>query len=304
MTDLEDGQAAAAVARDVAFRLLAASEEAVAGGADVPAQYVGIFPTAYGWWRFICRSAEAALLLGEHGFTVEAAPVLRNVVNHAYTLHWLVDNGPLAVDALIAKDREGAEKMCKNLEQADWPVAAEYRRLLEERKAQPTPARSAADEELLRKLKHELGNVYDMLNRYASAEVYLVYSHLSGMSHTSIEYGQRLPGVDRRRDLPDPRPSCGPWARGHNPVGSRATASRVRDERLLAGNPTADKRRRGCRRPRSAGNPAVPRSGPLGSAPRIGVRRVCTQVAMRTEDKAAWPFPAMRHGPRLRRAGL
>ena len=26
-----------------------------------------------------------------------------------------------------------------------------------------------------------------MLNRYASAEVYLVYSHLSGMSHTSIE---------------------------------------------------------------------------------------------------------------------
>jgi hypothetical protein len=59
--------------------------------------------------------------------------------------------------------------------------------LLEERKAQPTPARSAADEQLLRKLKHQLGNVYDMLNRYASAEVYLVYSHLSGMSHTSIE---------------------------------------------------------------------------------------------------------------------
>jgi Family of unknown function (DUF5677) len=187
VTDLEDGQAAAAVARDVAIRLLAVSKEAVAGGADVPARYLGIFPTAYGWWRFICRSAEAALLLGEHGFTVEAAPVLRNIVNHAYALHWLVDNGPLAVDALIAKDREGAEKMCNNLEQADWPAAAEYRRLLEERKAQPTPARSAADEELLRKLKHELGNVYDMLNRYASAEVYLVYSHLSGTSHTSVE---------------------------------------------------------------------------------------------------------------------
>lgn len=185
MTDLEDGQDAA-IARDVAFRLLAASEEAVADGADVLAQYVGIFATAYGWWRFICRSAEAALLLSEHGFTLEAAPVLRNVVNHAYTLHWLVDNGPLAVDALIAKDREGAEKICKNLEQAGWPDAAEYRRLLEERKTQPTPARSAADEEQLRKLKHELGNFHDMLKRYASAEVYLVYSHLSGMSHTSI----------------------------------------------------------------------------------------------------------------------
>ena len=44
-------------------------------------------------------SAEAALLLYAHGFTVEAAPVVRNVVNHAYALHWLVDNGPLAVDA-------------------------------------------------------------------------------------------------------------------------------------------------------------------------------------------------------------
>lgn len=187
MTDLEADQAAAAVARDVAARLLVASKEAVADGAEVSAQYVGIFPTAYGWWRFICRSAEAALLLGTHGFTVEAAPVVRNVVNHAYALYWLVDNGPLAVDALIAKDREGAEKMCKNLEQAGWPAAAEYRRLLEERDAQHAPARSAADEELLRKLKHELGNVYDMLDRYASAEVYLVYSHLSGMSHTSIE---------------------------------------------------------------------------------------------------------------------
>jgi Family of unknown function (DUF5677) len=186
VTDPEVGRAAA-VAGDVAARLLAASREAVTGGADVPAQHVGIFPTAYGWWRFICRSAEAALLLGEHGFTVEAAPVLRNVVNHAYALHWLVDNGPLAVDALIAKDREGAEKMCKNLEQADWPAAAEYRRLLDERNAQAAPVRSADDEELLRKLKHELGNFYDMLNRYASAEVYLVYSHLSDMSHTSIE---------------------------------------------------------------------------------------------------------------------
>ena len=68
MTDLEADQAAAAVARDVAARLLVASKEAVAGGAEVSAQYVGIFPTAYGWWRFICRSAEAALLLGTHGF--------------------------------------------------------------------------------------------------------------------------------------------------------------------------------------------------------------------------------------------
>jgi Family of unknown function (DUF5677) len=214
VTDLDADQVAAAVAREVAARLLAASREAVTGGADVYPQHVGIFPTAYGWWRFICRSAEAALLLGEHGFMVEAAPVVRNVVNHAYALHWLVDNGPLAVDALIAKDREGREKMCKNLEQASWPDAAEYRRLLEERNAQPAPARSDADEELLRKLKHELGNVYDMLDRYASAEVYLIYSHLSGMSHTSINTANAYlewagGGTFQIRDEPaDPGPAA------------------------------------------------------------------------------------------------
>jgi hypothetical protein len=70
VTDLDADQVAAAVAREVAARLLAASREAVTGGADVYPQHVGIFPTAYGWWRFICRSAEAALLLGEHGFMV------------------------------------------------------------------------------------------------------------------------------------------------------------------------------------------------------------------------------------------
>lgn len=237
MTDQEDGQAAAAVARDVAARLLAASEEVITGGADVLAQYVGIFPTAYGWWRFICRSAEAALLLGEHGFTVEAASVVRNVVNHAYGLHWLVDNGPLAVDALIEKSRDDAEKMCKNLEQAGWPAAAEYRRLLEERKAQPAPVRSAADEELLRKLKHELGNVYDMLDRYASAEVYLVYSHLSGMSHTSIDTANAYlewtgDGTFQIRDEPaDP----GPAATVQLAVALLQATSVM--NQLLAGNP-------------------------------------------------------------------
>lgn len=102
-----------------------------------------VFPAAYGWWRLICRSAEAVLLLSERGFSVESAPVLRNVLN---------------------------------------------RRLLDERKSSTDlPARAATDVELVRKLKHEIGNVYDMLDRYGSADVYLVYSHLSGLSHTSVE---------------------------------------------------------------------------------------------------------------------
>jgi hypothetical protein len=187
VTHLENDGATAGVARVVAARLLTAAEDAIAGGVDVP-EHVKVFAAAYSWWRLICRSAEAALLLSERGFTAEAAPVLRNVLNHAYALHWLVDNGDPAVDALAAAGVEGSEKLCRKLEETGWPVAAEYRRLLEAREAElRAPVRTAADEQLLRNLKHESRNVYDMLDRYGSADVYPVYSHLSSLSHTSIE---------------------------------------------------------------------------------------------------------------------
>lgn len=144
-----------------------------------------VFLAAYGWWRFTCRSAEAALVLSERGFGIEAAPVVRNALNHAYALHWLIDNGEPAVDALIAASIDDAEKLCKKMERTNWPAATEYRRLLKERKANATGP--VTDGDLLRKLKHEIGNVYDMLDRYDSADVYPVYSHLSSMSHTRVE---------------------------------------------------------------------------------------------------------------------
>lgn len=182
MTHLEDGD----LAREVAARLLTAAEEAIVGGVDVSAERMKVFVTAYGWWRLICRSAEAVLLLSEQGFTIEAAPVVRNVLNHAYALHWLVDNGDAAVEALAAVNSKDMEKMCARLERTGWPIAAEYRRALEEHKAsQPEP--TAADSELIRELQHEISNFYDMLDRYGSADVYPVYAHLSRLSHTSIE---------------------------------------------------------------------------------------------------------------------
>jgi hypothetical protein len=215
VTHLEDDRATADVAREVAARLLTAAEDAIAGGVDVLAERMKVFPAAYGWWRLICRSAEAVLVLSERGFTVESAPMLRNVLNHAYALHWLVDNGDPAVDALAAAGVDDAEKMCKRLEQTGWPIAAEYRRLLDERKASMDPsAQAGADGEVVRKLKHELGNVYDMLDRYGSADVYPVYSHLSGLSHTSVETasaylewtGDAAPQI--RRDAPGLGPAA------------------------------------------------------------------------------------------------
>jgi hypothetical protein len=177
----------AGVAREVAARLLIASKDATAHGVDVPAGKVKTFAAAYSWWRFICRSAEAVLLLGERGFTIEASPVLRNVVNHAYALNWLVDNGDPAIRALMAESIDEAEKLCRKLERFGWPAAVEYRSMLEERKSQAAAVLERADQKLHGKLKQEAHNFYDMLDHYASANAYPVYSHLSSMSHTSME---------------------------------------------------------------------------------------------------------------------
>lgn len=188
MSDTPDtGQPDARLSRDVAARLLAASKDAVADGVDVPASKTKTFAAAYSWWRFTCRSAEAVLLLSEHGFTIEASPIVRNVVNHAYALHWLADNGDPAVAALMANSLDEAEKLGKKLELFGWPGAAEYRRILKQRKTQVAAAVDGADPELHRKLKNEARNFYDLLDHYASADAYPIYSHLSSMSHTSME---------------------------------------------------------------------------------------------------------------------
>jgi hypothetical protein len=44
-----------------------------------------------------------AVLQTESGYTVETAPVLYKMLNHANALHWLVDNGDLGVDAIMAQ---------------------------------------------------------------------------------------------------------------------------------------------------------------------------------------------------------
>ena len=43
------------------------------------------------WTARIVRTAEAALLLDAHGLSVEAAPLLRSMLEHSIALHWLVD---------------------------------------------------------------------------------------------------------------------------------------------------------------------------------------------------------------------
>lgn len=49
------------------------------------------------------------------------------MINHAYALNWLGDNGDPAILALMAESNDEAEKLCRKLERFEWSAAAEYR---------------------------------------------------------------------------------------------------------------------------------------------------------------------------------
>ncbi|MFJ9845879.1 DUF5677 domain-containing protein [Kitasatospora sp. NPDC101155] len=187
MTNLTNDQNGAAISRAAALDLIKAADSILTTDLSVEAGKARIFGAIYSWWRLVCRTSEAVLLLTEQGFTAEVGPLMRNIFNHAYAIHWLADNGDAAIEALAAKDADDREKLCKKLEDTGWVRAAEFRAELDRQTAaQPTaPVRTPTEQALHGKLVHELRNVFDMLDHYGSPDLYPVYAHLSALSHTS-----------------------------------------------------------------------------------------------------------------------
>ncbi|MFE5797794.1 DUF5677 domain-containing protein [Streptomyces sp. NPDC056503] len=173
------------IARSASHSLIKAAEAAVTDGVIIPADREIVFGPLYSWWRLVCRTSELVLLAEERGFTSETGPLVRNVFNHTYAMQWLVDNGELAVYALLEVGDEVAEKLCKKMEDTGWVNAAKYRALRDEAGKAPRSDYSEAERAQIDRFKHELGNVHDLLDGYGSADLYPVYSHLSSLSHTS-----------------------------------------------------------------------------------------------------------------------
>ncbi|PZH09157.1 hypothetical protein C1I97_15195 [Streptomyces sp. NTH33] len=189
MTELADDKETAERARAAASLLLEAGDRLVASHLSLPVENYKVVLGVYSWWRLVNRTSAAVLLLVDNGYTApEVAPLMRNIFNHAYAINWLVDNGEAAVDALASVGADEREKLQGWLDRTGWPIAAQYRAEIDAyTAANPEPVRDAAAEALHKRLKDELGNVATMLKRYGSADVYPVYKHLSGMSHTSVQ---------------------------------------------------------------------------------------------------------------------
>ncbi|WP_261556254.1 DUF5677 domain-containing protein [Frankia tisae] len=194
---LEPNEETATQARATASRLIEVADALVAYGLDVPAENRQAFQHVYGWWRLVTRTAAEVLLVTERGFAApEVAPLLRNILNHAYAIHWLVDNGEPAIAAVISCDNVRQTKMVDKLESTGWAIAAEYRAQLALRA--PEPARTADEQKRHQKLVGEIANVENLFKVYGSGDVYPVYAHLSSMSHTSINTASAY--LSRRND--------------------------------------------------------------------------------------------------------
>src|SRR5438105_2224514 len=65
---------------------------------------------AHGWCNQVSRYAEAVVHLASHGLAAECHPITRAALEYAVTLHWVVQRGDAAVDAVLAEYRQGVSK--------------------------------------------------------------------------------------------------------------------------------------------------------------------------------------------------
>lgn len=64
---------------------------------------------AWGWMQRVVRTSEAVLLLGKSGYTHEAAPLRRAVMEHATRLNWAVGIGGDRLMELLLKARAASD---------------------------------------------------------------------------------------------------------------------------------------------------------------------------------------------------
>ncbi|MFP1628853.1 DUF5677 domain-containing protein [Streptomyces sp. 5K101] len=166
-------------ARAITPNLIQAAADAVNDGVEIPVEHIEVFPTMLGWWRFANRTAEGMLLLFDNGFSVEAMPMMRNLIGHAYAMHWLLDNGTDGMRALRAYTEENQRKLANDMN--------DFWKLAEPVNADVTPVvfADAADEKLHKKLVGELDNFQNLLIAYGTPAMYPVYRHHSSYAHTT-----------------------------------------------------------------------------------------------------------------------
>jgi hypothetical protein len=75
-----------------------------------------------GWAIRLCRTAEAVCLLYDADFGVEAAPLVRSVIEHAFRLQWLVEEQDAALELIEHQHRRAQRLMIEGAASTDWDL--------------------------------------------------------------------------------------------------------------------------------------------------------------------------------------
>lgn len=150
--------------------------EAFAGHDSVqtPLEDAQTVAMALGWAVRLCRTTEATILLYDHGFGVEGAPLVRSIIEHAFRLQWLVQEGQAALDLIEHQHRRHQRLLVEDVTKTDWGQA-----IVQEREDELPPT----DLDLEKPTEIAVRSFEALLKRLGQAEWYLAYRLESAQSH-------------------------------------------------------------------------------------------------------------------------
>ncbi|MGS2645790.1 DUF5677 domain-containing protein [Streptosporangium sp. G12] len=154
------------------------------GNIEVFTEHQHLFYTMFGWWRFINRSARAFWQLTDEGdFSVEAAPLVRNILDHTYSMMWLHEAGQEGLVAMGAAMQASRTKMINNLKNAGWKAVEELD--FDALPVSDAPIEGDTNYPQHKKLVDEFTTFEKLLAAHGQESQYPVYRYLSNYSHAT-----------------------------------------------------------------------------------------------------------------------
>ncbi|GAA2692203.1 DUF5677 domain-containing protein [Nonomuraea recticatena] len=176
-----DSRASLKRAQYFAAELMKASDELLdVGSVPVLYEHRPVFPTMFGWWRLVNRSVASFWDGIDRGYTVELAPIVRNVFDHTLAMVWLADVGEDGLRALGLATYRSADNLVKYAKEANWAVPSGLDQ-------QPSPVpKTDPDYKKISGMAREFDNFLERTKAFDQPDMYVVFKYLSGYSHANL----------------------------------------------------------------------------------------------------------------------
>jgi hypothetical protein len=148
---------------------------------SVPVEHSRSVWFAHGWYRRCRRLSEALLELSHLGYSHEAAPMRRSLVEHSAFLLWLAEAPDGAVDSLLWKHQKRIGQMRAAM-RGEWPVPEEAFDVLDITVAESSERTYLAFAHLCQ--------------RFQLQEIYVVWLTETGLTHPSFSSAAAYTGAD------------------------------------------------------------------------------------------------------------